>query len=212
LETAEPVEKFLESHGEIPLPPYIARSETSTDAEDYQTVYSSSSGAIAAPTAGLHFTDSMLERVHQAGVEIVKITLHVGIGTFLPVRSQDPHDHVLQPERFQITSEAAHRLNAALASGQRLIAVGTTTTRTLEQMATSTGSFVATAGEAGLFILPGYQFKVVGGLLTNFHLPKSTLLMLVSAFAGREPILNAYQHAVKNRYRFYSYGDCMLIL
>jgi S-adenosylmethionine:tRNA ribosyltransferase-isomerase len=212
LETVEPIENFLERHGEIPLPPYIARPETSTDAQDYQTVYSSCSGAIAAPTAGLHFTDSMLERLHQAGVEIVKITLHVGIGTFVPVRSQDPRDHVLQAERFQMTADAAHRLNAARTSGRRLIAVGTTTTRTLEHIVTSSGSFAATQGEAGLFIVPGYEFKVVAGLLTNFHLPKSTLLMLVSAFAGRERILNAYEHAVQNKYRFYSYGDCMLIL
>jgi S-adenosylmethionine:tRNA ribosyltransferase-isomerase len=212
LETSEPVERFLERHGEIPLPPYITRSETVQDAQDYQTVYSSITGAIAAPTAGLHFTESMLERMQGQGVEILKITLHVGVGTFLPVRSQDPRAHVLHPERFEITSETAQRLNAVRTAGRRLIAVGTTTTRALEHVAVSRECFMASQGEADLFILPGYEFKVVRALLTNFHLPKSTLLMLVSAFAGREKILDAYRHAVQNRYRFYSYGDCMLIL
>jgi S-adenosylmethionine:tRNA ribosyltransferase-isomerase len=212
LNSSEPVETFLEGHGQIPLPPYIERQNTAADAVDYQTVYSTVEGAVAAPTAGLHFTESMLDRIESQGVEILKITLHVGIGTFLPVRSEDPRQHVLRPERFEITKETAARLNAARDAARRIIAVGTTTTRTLEHVVSSRGRFEAGQGEAGLYILPGYEFKTVNGLLTNFHLPKSTLLMLVSAFAARTTILNAYRHAVEHRYRFYSYGDCMLII
>ena len=208
----ESVEALLERHGRIPLPPYINRTDNASDAVDYQTVYSSAAGAVAAPTAGLHFTQPMLDRIGAMGVEILKITLHVGIGTFLPVRTDDPREYVLRPERFEMTSKTADRLNTARKSGRRIIAVGTTTTRTLEHLATKRGLFKAGSGEVGLYILPGYQFKAVSGLLTNFHLPKSTLLLLVSAFANRDLILNAYRHAVENRYRFYSYGDCMLIL
>ena len=212
LNSSEPITPFLERHGQIPLPPYIERQDTAADAVDYQTVYSAAEGAVAAPTAGLHFTESMLNRLKTQGVEILKITLHVGIGTFLPVRSEDPQQHVLRPERFKITGETAERLNAARDAGRRVIAVGTTTTRTLEYVVGSHGRFEAGQGEANLYILPGYEFKAVSGLLTNFHLPKSTLLMLVSAFTSRETILTAYRHAVEDRYRFYSYGDCMLIL
>jgi len=154
----------------------------------------------------------MLDRIASMGVEILKITLHVGIGTFLPVRTDDPHRHVLRPERFEMTRGTADRLNIVRRNGHRIIAVGTTTTRTLEHLATTRGSFEGGSGEADLYILPGYAFKAVNGLLTNFHLPKSTLLMLVAAFANRDFILTAYRHAVENRYRFYSYGDCMLII
>lgn len=183
LDSSEPVEAFLERHGHIPLPPYIERPDNAADAADYQTVYSAAAGAVAAPTAGLHFTESMLDRIGKRGVEIVKITLHVGVGTFLPVRSEDPRLHVLRPERFEITKEAAARLNTALDAGRRIIAVGTTTTRTLEYVVSTRGRFAEGKGEASLYILPGYEFRAVCGLLTNFHLPKSTLLMLVSAHA-----------------------------
>jgi S-adenosylmethionine:tRNA ribosyltransferase-isomerase len=205
------VQDFLETHGHIPLPPYIDRGDTSSDAVDYQTIYAGAPGAVAAPTAGLHFTESMFEALRGKGVESVKITLHVGIGTFIPVRTEDPVEHVLKPERFHMTEDAASRLNAARNEGRRIVAVGTTTTRTLEYIAGRHGRFVAESGEADLFILPGYEFKAVGAMLTNFHLPKSTLIMLVAAFASRERILAAYRHAVEQRYRFYSYGDCMLI-
>ena len=212
VKSSETVAALLERHGRIPLPPYINRLDNASDAVDYQTVYSSATGAVAAPTAGLHFTQPMLERIAGAGVEILKITLHVGIGTFLPVRTDDPREHVLRPERFEVTNRTADRLNTARRDGRRIIAVGTTTTRTLEHLATTRGMFEAGSGEAGLYILPGYAFQAVNGMLTNFHLPKSTLMMLVSAFANRDLILSAYRHAVENRYRFYSYGDCMLII
>jgi len=212
IESSETVEALLEQHGRVPLPPYINRTDNAADAVDYQTVYSIASGAVAAPTAGLHFTQAMLDRIDAMGIEILKVTLHVGIGTFLPVRTDDPREHILRPERFEVTSDTARRLNAARESGRRIIAVGTTTTRTLEHMVTTRGRFDAGSGEVDLYILPGYEFKAVRGLLTNFHLPKSTLLMLVSAFAHRDLIRSAYHHAVENRYRFYSYGDCMLIV
>jgi S-adenosylmethionine:tRNA ribosyltransferase-isomerase len=211
LHANRPVEDFLETHGDIPLPPYIDREPVPCDAVDYQTIYSSVPGAVAAPTAGLHFTEAMLGALCEKGIEIVRITLHVGIGTFIPVRAEDPAQHVLKPERFQIKEEAANRLNVARDEGRRIVSVGTTTTRTLEYVAGKYGRFVPSAEEAGLFILPGYEFRAVSAMLTNFHLPKSTLIMLVSAFASREKILAAYNHAVEARYRFYSYGDCMLI-
>src|SRR5262249_38362760 len=157
------------------------------------------------PTAGLHFTEDMFERLKARGIEIVKLTLHVGIGTFIPVRTDDPRRHVLKPERFELSAESAARLNHARAEGRRVIAVGTTSTRTLEYIVKRHNRFIACSGEADLFILPGHQFAAVNGMLTNFHLPRSTLLMLVSAFASREHILNAYRHAVEARYRFYSY-------
>jgi len=207
-----PVEDFLETHGHVPLPPYIEREGTAADIEDYQTIYAKTRGAVAAPTAGLHFTESMFDRIRARRIEILRVTLHVGIGTFIPVRSADPEKHVLKPERYAITRQTASRLNAAREEGRRIIAVGTTTTRALEYVIQKHGRFQASAGEADLFILPGYEFQAIGGMLTNFHLPKSTLIMLVSAFASRTAILGAYQHAVAERYRFYSYGDCMLIL
>lgn len=205
------VSSFLEEHGHVPIPPYIDREDNSSDAMEYQTVFAQAPGAIAAPTAGLHFTGDTFQRLRSRGIEIVTLTLHVGVGTFIPVRTDDPRAHVLKPERFEVSPEAADRLNAALAAGRRLIAVGTTSTRTLEYVFQRHGRFIAGTGEADLFILPGYEFKVVNGLLTNFHLPKSTLLMLVSALASRDIILSAYRHAITEGYRFYSYGDCMLI-
>ena len=206
------IEDFLEAHGHVPLPPYIQREDTAADGEEYQTVYAKTRGALAAPTAGLHFTAPMLDRIRARGIEILQITLHVGIGTFIPVRSEDPARHVLKPERYHVSAETASRLNAARDQGRRIIAVGTTTTRTLEYITRKYGRFEEGTGEADLFILPGYEFRAIGGLLTNFHLPRSTLIMLVSAFASRSAILAAYGHAIAERYRFYSYGDCMLIL
>jgi len=206
------IEDFLEAHGHVPLPPYIEREDTAADGEEYQTVYAKTRGAVAAPTAGLHFTAPMLDRIRARGIEILQLTLHVGIGTFIPVRSADPAQHVLKPERYHVSAETASRLNDARNQGRRIIAVGTTTTRTLEYITHKYGRFEEGTGEADLFILPGYEFRAIGGLLTNFHLPRSTLIMLVSAFASRSAILAAYGHAIAERYRFYSYGDCMLIL
>jgi S-adenosylmethionine:tRNA ribosyltransferase-isomerase len=203
---------LLEQHGEIPLPPYIGREANDDDAASYQTVFAGPSGAVAAPTAGLHFTPDVLEAIRARNVAVAQLTLHVGIGTFLPVRADDPRHHVLRPERFELSSTAAEQLESARAKGGRIVAVGTTVTRTLEFVVRKHGAFRADAGETDLFILPGFEFRAVDALLTNFHLPKSTLLMLVAAFAGREQILRAYRHAVAERYRFYSYGDCMLIL
>ena len=211
-ESSKPVEDLLERHGHVPLPPYIDREDTAADAADYQTVYASVPGAVAAPTAGLHFTESTFDALQSRGVEILKITLHVGIGTFIPVRTEDPAKHALKPERFEVTERTASRLNAAREAGRRIVAAGTTTTRTLEYVVQRYGRLEAQTGETDLFIVPGHDFKVVNALLTNFHLPRSTLLMLVSAFTSREAILQAYRHAVQERYRFYSYGDCMLIL
>jgi S-adenosylmethionine:tRNA ribosyltransferase-isomerase len=211
LQLSSPVESFLESYGHIPLPPYIERPRTLSDEADYQTIFADAPGAIAAPTAGLHFTELTFGALRQIGLEIVKITLHVGIGTFIPVRANDPSQHVLKPERFSITQKAASSLNAAREQGRRIVTVGTTTTRALEYVVGRHGCFVKGMGEADLYILPGFEFKVVNAMLTNFHLPKSTLIMLVSAFASRERILAAYRHAVQQRYRFYSYGDCMFI-
>jgi S-adenosylmethionine:tRNA ribosyltransferase-isomerase len=206
-----PVDDFLEAHGHVPLPPYIDRQDTASDTVEYQTVYAGSPGAVAAPTAGLHFTEETFAALRAKNIEVVKLTLHVGIGTFLPVRSEDPEQHILKPERFFMSAETAARLNAARDVGRRIVAVGTTSTRTLEYVAQKHGRFLEISGEADLFILPGYEFKAVGAMLTNFHLPKSTLIMLVSAFASREKILAAYRHAIDESYRFYSYGDCMLI-
>jgi S-adenosylmethionine:tRNA ribosyltransferase-isomerase len=204
-------DSLLEQCGEIPLPPYIQRPAVSADETRYQTVFSKNPGAVAAPTAGLHFTPDIINKVKARGVRIVTLTLHVGIGTFQPVRTEDPEKHKLHPERYEVRPEAADELQNALNEGRRIIAVGTTTTRTLEFLMLRYGQIQAGAGYADLYILPGFRFRVVSGLLTNFHLPKSTLLMLVSAFAGRENVLNAYRHAVRENYRFYTYGDCMFI-
>lgn len=198
----------VERLGIPPLPPYIHRAEPrDSDKESYQTVYAAHRGAVAAPTAGLHFTQEMLEKLEN---EIVRVTLHVGIGTFKPVKVDDIEEHRMDSERFDITADAADRLNAAKAEGRNIVAVGTTTVRTLES-AIEDGRFKPGHGETSIFITPGYQFKAVDKLLTNFHLPESTLLMLVSAFAGMQTIRDAYAEAIRNRYLFYSYGDCMFI-
>jgi len=211
LESSDSIRQILAQFGQIPLPPYINRSETETGEDDYQTVYAVHSGAVAAPTAGLHFTPEVLSAIRTRGVEVVNITLHVGIGTFLPVRTEAVEDHVLRPERFEITEAAAKSLKSAHRGGRKIIAVGTTTTRTLEFLVREYGEIRAGTGKTDLYILPGFQFQIVGALLTNFHLPRSTLFMLVSAFAGRDAIREAYRQAIQERYRFYSYGDCMFI-
>ena len=203
----------IEQIGHVPLPPYIRRPDEPSDRERYQTVYARAVGSVAAPTAGLHFTSGLLESLRRTGVEIAELTLHVGYGTFKPVRSAIVEDHVVDPEPYAITSEAAAEVNRALDERRRIVAVGTTTTRVLESAAVRGGGHVdAGAGIADIFIYPGFKFQVISALLTNFHLPRSSLLMLVSAFAGRERVLGAYQEAIAGRYRFYSYGDAMLIL
>ena len=206
-------EDVLAELGSTPLPPYIKRPSGGlpSDRERYQTVYSKSPGAIAAPTAGLHFTGDVLAQV-RAKASVAEVTLHVGYGTFEPVRVEDVDQHSVSSERFTISGEAAETINQARSNGGRVIVVGTTTMRALESSATESGRVEAMSGEASLTIKPGYHFRIAGALLTNFHLPRSSLLVLVSAFAGRELVLAAYGHAVKQRYRFYSYGDCMLIL
>jgi S-adenosylmethionine:tRNA ribosyltransferase-isomerase len=205
----------LEKLGHVPLPPYIARDDQSEDRERYQTVYArpDARGSVAAPTAGLHFTPEILDRLRARGVEIAEITLHVGLGTFQPVHAERVEDHKLHREVFHISQDVADRINAAKTQGRRVIAVGTTSVRTLEYSALQSADHrvQAGAGESDIFIYPGFQFRIVDALLTNFHLPKSTLLMLVAAFAGRENVLRAYEHAVGERYRFFSYGDCMFI-
>ena len=206
-------ETVLAELGSTPLPPYIKRpkGESPADRERYQTVYSKTPGAIAAPTAGLHFTDDVLAKV-RARAAIAEVTLHVGYGTFEPVRVDDVDQHSVTGERFAISREAADAINRARSSGGRVIVVGTTTMRAIESAATGDGHVEPTGGEASLTIKPGYRFRIAGALLTNFHLPRSSLLVLVSAFAGRELVLRAYRHAVGERYRFYSYGDCMFIV
>jgi S-adenosylmethionine:tRNA ribosyltransferase-isomerase len=210
----QPVPDFferVERLGHVPLPPYIDRSDRPADRDRYQTVYATERGSVAAPTAGLHFTPEILAALRARGIERAELTLHVGLGTFQPVRVEEVEQHRMHAEPFSILEASAGKINRALEQGRRIVAVGTTTVRTLEFAARDHGRVNAGSGEANLFIYPGYRFRVVGALLTNFHLPKSTLLMLVSAFAGRELALEAYRHAVRERYRFYSYGDCMLI-
>jgi S-adenosylmethionine:tRNA ribosyltransferase-isomerase len=203
----------LERLGHVPLPPYITRGDEGEDHERYQTVYAKARGSVAAPTAGLHFTPGILACLRDRGIETTEVTLHVGLGTFQPVRVARVEDHTLHGERYTISAETAEKINAALAAGRRIVAIGTTTVRTLEYSAMRCGAsrVEAGSGEANLFIYPGYQFRVVGAMLTNFHLPESTLLMLVCAFGGQENILRAYRHAVEQKYRFYSYGDCMFV-
>ena len=222
----EPVEDFfavVERIGHVPLPPYIARADAAADHERYQTVYARARGSVAAPTAGLHFTPEILERMRARGMETAEITLHVGLGTFQPVHAEEVEEHKLHREWYRISEAAAAQINGALAAGRRVVAVGTTTVRTLEYAAltkvpsteylvpSKTVKIAPGSGEADIFIYPGFEFRIVGAMLTNFHLPKSTLLMLVSAFAGREKVLAAYRHAVQEQYRFYSYGDCMFV-
>ena len=212
--TDENVNDIIDRIGSPPLPPYI-KSDGRKPFEDksrYQTVYAAHRGAIAAPTAGLHFTPSILDTLDSRGVRIAQITLHVGYGTFEPVRVRDVTKHQVAPERFSISETAANIINKARASGNRTVAVGTTTARALESAGSPGGIVKAQSGFASLTIVPGYRFRVVDALLTNFHLPQSSLLILVSAFANREFVVGAYEHAVKERYRFYSYGDCMLMI
>ncbi len=200
----------IEKLGHIPLPPYIDREDRLADRDRYQTVFARTSGSVAAPTAGLHFTPEVLDRIRQRGIEIADITLHVGLGTFQPIRVERVEDHKLHRESYEISMQTAEALNRAVAAGRRVVAVGTTTVRALEHAAAS-GTIHAKASEADIFIYPGYRFRVIGALLTNFHLPQSSLLMLVSALAGKDRTLDAYRHAVSQRYRFYSYGDCMFV-
>ena len=203
---------LLERLGHVPLPPYISRADRAADRERYQTVYARARGSVAAPTAGLHFTPQVLDQVRARGIQIANVTLHVGLGTFQPVHAERVEDHRLHTESYSISPEAAEQINGALAAKRRVVAVGTTTARTLEYVAReNSGRLVAGSGEADIFIYPGFHLRVTGALLTNFHLPQSTLLMLVAAFADRERILAAYDHAVSEKYRFYSYGDCMFI-
>lgn len=205
---------MLEAIGRVPLPPYITRGEedpAGNHDQTYQTVYARAPGAVAAPTAGLHFTDSLLEKLAGSGVEVSSVTLHVGYGTFLPVRVEDVREHAMHSEWFEIPEQTALRVGAAQKERRRVVAVGTTVVRTLEYAAREHGRVVSGAGMCDLFIYPGFDFKVVDALVTNFHLPRSTLLMLVSALAGRERILDAYEKAKRENYRFYSYGDAMFI-
>jgi S-adenosylmethionine:tRNA ribosyltransferase-isomerase len=210
----EAFDGLLHRIGRMPLPPYIRRDETQPDEADrmrYQTVYAREQGAIAAPTAGLHFTDEVLSQISQKGVTVAAVTLHVGYGTFVPVRVNDIRDHHMHDEWFSISDETARIVNRAKAEGRRVVAVGTTSVRTLEYATGPDGIIQPGSGRCDLFIYPGYAFKTVDAMITNFHLPRSTLLMLVSAFVGREIILRAYQTAVDEKYRFFSYGDAMLI-
>jgi S-adenosylmethionine:tRNA ribosyltransferase-isomerase len=202
----------IDAIGHVPLPPYIHRPDAAIDRERYQTVYATCRGSVAAPTAGLHLTDGLLLQLEAKGIERATVTLHVGYGTFKPVRADLVDDHRVDAERFVVSEDAARAINTARLQGRRIVAVGTTTTRALESAADPDGRIWPGSAETDLFIRPGYQFRVVNGLLTNFHLPQSSLLMLVCAFAGLEPVLAAYREAVEQGYRFYSYGDAMLIL
>jgi S-adenosylmethionine:tRNA ribosyltransferase-isomerase len=210
---AGPLHEAIDRVGHVPLPPYIKRGDRASDRDRYQTVYAEQRGSIAAPTAGLHFTPAMLAALDARGVERTAITLHVGYGTFQPVRVDRVEDHRMEEELFEVPAAAAEAINRARDARRRIIAVGTTTTRTLESLPLDdAGHVAATEGATNLFIFPGYEFRVVSALITNFHLPKSSLLLLVSALGGHDRVLAAYRHAVQNRYRFYSYGDAMLIV
>jgi len=210
LDFDRPVLPWLEAHGHVPLPPYIRRADEAADRERYQTVFARAPGAVAAPTAGLHFDQALLAACRLKGVRTATVTLHVGAGTFQPVRADDPREHRLHAERVEVSAEVCEAVEAARARGGRVVAVGTTVVRSLESAAAGDG-LAPFEGETELFILPGYRFRVVDALVTNFHLPESSLLMLVAAFAGREAVLEAYRHAVEARYRFFSYGDAMLV-
>lgn len=213
-ESAESFDRVVDEIGNTPLPPYIKRDrdeEHRVVEERYQTVFARERGAVAAPTAGLHFTERILDELRARGVRLAQITLHVGIGTFQPVRVENIAEHRMEFESYEVSLEAAETINAARASGGRIVAVGTTTIRTLESIADERGRIPAARGATDLFIYPGYRFRAIDDLITNFHLPQSSLLMLVSALAGHELMMQAYRHAVAERYRFYSYGDCMFI-
>jgi S-adenosylmethionine:tRNA ribosyltransferase-isomerase len=204
---------LIDTLGHVPLPPYIDRPDQARDKAEYQTIFARKRGAVAAPTAGLHFTPAILRKLRDCGVETCEITLHVGLGTFQPVHADQIEDHQMEAEHFEITADVAQVIHAAKAQNRRVVGVGTTAARALESSAgRHNGTIQAETGETRLFIYPGFRFSCLDGLLTNFHLPRSTLLMLVCAFAGREAILTAYQQAIDAKYRFYSYGDCMLIM
>ncbi len=204
---------MLDEIGHVPLPPYIHRQdERNLDGERYQTVYAETRGSVAAPTAGLHFTREMIEKLEAGGIQMAPLVLHIGLGTFQPVKVQKVEEHKMHSEAYLMPAETAAAINSAHSEGRRILTIGTTATRALETASSETGVVHSGSGDSELFIYPGYKFKVVETLLTNFHLPMSTLLMMVSAFAGREFVLEAYAEAVRERYRFYSYGDCMLIL
>ncbi|MEI6306359.1 MAG: tRNA preQ1(34) S-adenosylmethionine ribosyltransferase-isomerase QueA [Deltaproteobacteria bacterium] len=207
----EPFDVWLEREGRVPLPPYLGRLDDETDRERYQTVYARTPGAVAAPTAGLHFTDELLAGLEEKGIGTACLTLHTGLGTFLPVRVEQVEDHRMHCESYFLPEATAEAVNKVKKRGNRVIAVGTTTARTLEYSVDEAGNVRPGNGEADIFIYPGYRFKVVDALVTNFHLPESTLLMLVSAFAGREHVIDAYREAIRRRFRFFSYGDAMLI-
>ena len=204
-------ESYFDEYGHVPLPPYIKRKDRGEDAKRYQTIYFKEIGSSAAPTAGLHFTDSVINRLKEKGIEILFVTLHVGIGTFLPIRTENVEDHVMHEEKYYISENTANIIEQALNRGINIIGVGTTVVRTLES-AYSEGKIISGNHKTSLYIYPGYKFKVISGMLTNFHTPKSTLLVMVSAFAGDKLIKKAYSHALENDYRFFSYGDAMLIL
>ncbi len=201
----------LEAHGHMPLPPYIKREDDAADQTNYQTVYADAAGSVAAPTAGLHFTPELLKKCEAKGIKVARLTLHVGAGTFQPVKVEDTKDHVMHSEWAEISADAAEQINAARAAGGKVVAVGTTAMRTLESAADASGVLHSFCDETDIFITPGYEFKIVDRLVTNFHLPKSTLFMLVSAFCGTERMKAAYQHAINSNYRFYSYGDACLL-
>jgi len=211
LRLSVPVRDFLELHGDVPLPPYLNRDSESADADRYQTVYAREPGAVAAPTAGLHFDQRMLDETARSGVNHEFVTLHVGAGTFQPLREERIESNRLHAERVRVSKKVCEAVRATRASGGRVVAVGTTSVRALES-ASSSGELQPCDGETDLFIVPGYEFRSVDAMLTNFHLPRSSLLLLVAAFAGRERILDAYRHAVENQYRYFSYGDAMLLL
>jgi len=212
VDSSQPVTRLFEARGVMPLPPYIKRVSTQEDHQWYQTVFAKHAGAIAAPTAGLHFTQELFERLNASGINLTTVTLHVGPGTFKPMKTERIEDHQMGAERFTISEDAAKAIQETKRADRRVVAVGTTVARTLETVMKEKGEMVPMTGESQLFITPGFQFKAIDALMTNFHLPRTTLLMLVSAFAGIEPIRRAYEEAVTERYRFYSYGDAMLIL
>ena len=204
-------ESFFQTLGHVPLPPYIKREDNWKDENRYQTIYAKKEGSVAAPTAGLHFTPEIMEKIKERGIKIYEVTLHVGAGTFLPVRSEEIENHHMHTESYEISPETAEELNKAKREGKTIVAVGTTSIRTLESASDENGVLTSLKGDTSIFIYPGYKFKFVDNLLTNFHTPESTLLMLVSALAGKDHIMESYRHAVEEKYRFFSYGDAMFI-
>jgi S-adenosylmethionine:tRNA ribosyltransferase-isomerase len=205
---------WLDKYGHMPLPPYIKREDTEEDSDRYQTVYAKTTGSVAAPTAGLHFTDEILERLAEKGIQVASVTLHVGPGTFIPVRSEIVEEHTMHSEEYEISEDTAFKINQAKKEGRKILAVGTTSVRTIESAwegSTDGGGIVSGKSSTNIYIYPGYEFKVVDHMLTNFHTPDSSLILLVSAFAGKERIKNAYSEAIKQKYRFFSYGDAMFI-